>query len=99
MNTKNVVLVALIMVNLLLLSALLLNVTAPRQAQAQVRGGAADYLVITAKLVQGGEDALWVLDLKTRRINALRYPQNGKDMVLIGSRSLEKDLRNKDKEK
>ena len=94
MSRKNVLLVALVLVNMLLVTAVVLQVSWPRTANAQVRGGGNDYVVVTARMLQGNEDAIWILDLKTRKLHAFRLPQ-GKDnlMIHIGTREIEKDLR------
>lgn len=98
MRARNVLLVGLVLVNLLLVTALVLNVTTPRSAEAQVLGGGNNYAVVTAELVQGDEDALWILDLRTRKIYAFRLPQGqAKEMVEIGWRDVGKDLRPKEK--
>ena len=93
MSGKNVLLVALVLVNLLAFTGLVLHVT-ERAAEAQVIGGGNNYAIITARLMQGNEDALWVLDLKTRKVAALRLPQgNNRTMTLIGTRDIGADLR------
>jgi hypothetical protein len=93
MNGKSVLLVALVLVNLLAFTGLVLRVT-EQPAQAQVIGGGNNFAVITARLVGGNEDALWVLDLKTRKVAALRLPQGAnRTMTVIGTRDIGGDLR------
>jgi hypothetical protein len=71
----------------------MLHVT-EQPAQAQVIGGGNNYAVITARLLQGNEDALWVLDLKTRKVAALRLPTGAnRTMTIIGTRDIGADLR------
>ena len=84
MSAKNVLLVALVIVNMLLITALVLQVTAPRQALAQPGpGGAHNYAVVTARLIQGGEEALWILDCPARKLAAFRLPQGAGNKILV----------------
>lgn len=93
MSVKNVLMIALVLVNLLLLTAVILHVSAPRAAEAQVVGGGFNFAVVTAK-IQVGEDALWVLDLSTRKLYVLRLPHgNNKTMELMDFRDLRRDIR------
>ncbi len=90
MSVKNVLLIALVLANLVLVTGVILQIDPPA-ADAQVIG--ANYAVVTAQ-TQGGEDALWVLELGSRKLYALRLPRgNDKVMELIGDRDVERDLR------
>ena len=95
MTRWHVMLVALVLVNLLLVAALVSgDLSFNRQAQAQVSGGGNNYAVVTANTLQGNEDALWILDLKTRKLFALKLPsQQNLEMEVIGWRDLAQEMR------
>jgi hypothetical protein len=95
MSAKNVLLVVLVLVNLMLLTILVPEWTAPRTAQAQPGpGGGNNYMAVTARLAGNNEDVLWILDLKNRKLHAYRLPQVGnKVMVWLGTRDVANDLR------
>ena len=63
---KKTVIVVLACANLALLVALILGPGTP-PAQAQVFGGATDYLVVTGR-IGNTDDAIWVIDLARRRL-------------------------------
>lgn len=101
MSVKNVLLVGLVLVNLLVLTALVVELTTPRPAQAAGDNFRVNYAVVTARLLQG-EDGLWILDQPHNKIYVYRMPQaNGEKMMkYVGMRDLAADLRNeRDKDK
>ncbi len=93
MSVKHVLLIVLVMVNLLLVAALVLELSPPREAQAQA-GGGFNYSVVTSRIV-ASEDALWILDWRTRKLAVLRVPPpNTFSMIVVGSpRDLQRDFR------
>jgi hypothetical protein len=100
MSVGHVLVIALVLLNLLLAAAVGLDITAPRVAQAQVAGGGGSgYMAVSAALLFGREDALWVLDLKARKLTVLRchnLPATGKRiMMLMDTRDVQADLQGK----
>lgn len=97
---KNVFLGLLVCVNLALFTALVLRVTQPTAAYAQ-DGGLADNLLVVTGEVSTDNDALYVLDVRKRRLTML-YGQRGArgrvDFVAVASRDLDADFRNEIRE-
>ena len=93
---KNAVLVALICLNAALAVALAAEALAP-PANAQVIGGGTSYLMVTGR-VGSNFEAVYVLDLASRRLVGLRYDRNRRPspgMVVIGpvgGRPLKRDF-------
>lgn len=86
---KKAVIVALVALNVGLLSWLLARSVAP--AQAQIRGKT-DYLVVTAKSGRNN-GAVVVIDLEAQKMAAFKMDVNSKRMVPYGGgRSLVKDF-------
>ena len=86
---KNLI-VALVCVNVALLAALI-TVNLDR-AEAQSIRGERNYLAVTARNASG-RDAVWVLDLKTRRLAAFRFdPTTRRILAYGGGRGLVKDF-------
>ncbi|MCG3178076.1 MAG: hypothetical protein BIFFINMI_00399 [Phycisphaerae bacterium] len=93
MSVKHVLLIALVLANLVLLTAVVLKIEPPRQADAQVVGGGNNFAVVTAA-IDNNEDVVWVINLKTRQLSVLRMPQGaGKTLTLMDTRNLLKDIR------
>lgn len=94
MTSKQVLLVALVLVNLLLAAAVLVQVVNPPEAQAQGMTGGYNFAVTTGRL-PGNEDGLWVLDMKTRKLALFRLPQEQSrtTMELVNVRTLTADIR------
>jgi hypothetical protein len=96
MSVKNVVLIALVLANLLLLTAVVVQISEPAGAKAQVVAGGNNFAVVAAKF-HAGQDGVWILNLKSRQLSALQMPQgNRKQMKLLASRDLLKDFRGRD---
>ncbi len=92
---KTALLVALVGVNLAL--ALALVVTQNPTADAQVLRGGTDYIVQTALL--GTEwDAVWVVDLRTRRLVVWKFDKTKKELVPMRGRRLIDDFGRKPSE-
>jgi len=72
------IVVALVVVNLFLV-AMLFNNSAP-SAQAQTMHGGNDYVMITGR-TESGVDAVYIIDLKTRKMGAWRFDRNTKKMM------------------
>lgn len=93
---KNVFLGLLVCLNLALFAALVLKVSQPQAAFAQT-GGLADNLLIVSGEVSTDNDALYVLDVRKRRLTLL-YGQRGArgrvDFIAVDSRDLDADFRN-----
>ena len=90
---KKALIVVMVCVNLLL-AALLLGVTLPR-AEAQTVRGASNYLVVTGKYDKDRVqyDAVYVVDLVTRKLLGMRFDKRAKRMVPLGrARELGRDF-------
>ena len=87
---KRTLVALLVCLNLALLAALVVVNVSP--ASAQTERGANDYIMVTAK-AQSGVDAVYVLDLKTRRLAAWRFDPNAKKLVPYKGRMLETDFK------
>lgn len=72
---KKTLIVSLVCVNVVLLLALIVLNTDRAEAQS-LRGGN-DYLVVTGR-IEATVDAVYVLDMKTRRLAAWRFDPNTK---------------------
>ena len=87
---KKGLIVSLVCVNLGLLAALVIGNAMPR-AEAQVIGGEADYLMMTGH-ISSDRDALWVLELGTRRLMAFEFDRSKQRMLPLGRRELKDDF-------
>jgi len=87
---KQALIVALVCLNAALLVALVFGTATPT-ADAQVVGGGANYLLMTAR-IGGNYEGVFLLDLKTRQIAAVRYDKNRNRMVGIARRELARDF-------
>lgn len=93
MNKQSII-VLLVGVNLALLATLILISAAPPAAHAQVAPVGQNFAMVTAKF-RAGVDALYVLDLSTRRLH-LFVPgrdMNNRRALYVGYRDLVKDFR------
>ncbi len=86
---KRAVIVALIVVNVGLAAALIAGAVAP--AQAQTIRGANDFLMMTAKIEQN-YDAVFVLDMQSRRLAAWQFDRTAKRMKPFKGRLLTTDF-------
>ncbi len=74
---KKLLIVALACVNIALLSVLLLGTSVPK-AKGQVLG--ADYMMITGQ-ISSDYDAIYILDMASRRLVAMKMDRTRKEMV------------------
>ena len=88
---KKTLVVALVCLNVVLLVALVAG-PGTQQARAQTMRGASDYIMITGKINKMVE-ALYVLDLKTRRLAAWRFDPQRRRLVPYRSRRLADDFK------
>lgn len=88
---KGALIVGLICVNLVLVAVLVFGATAPK-AQAQVRGGGSDYTMVTGH-VGSDWDAVYIVDLKTRRMGGWLFNKTTKRLDLYAGRDLNRDFR------
>ena len=93
---KKVLIVALVCVNVALLAALMLGLAAPR-ASAQVYRGGADYLMMTGQIGRDW-DAVYIVDMGSRRLMAWRFDQTKKRLVAFRGRELKTDFARKEGE-
>lgn len=75
---KKVLIVALVCINIMLV-AVLINANATT-AQAQTERGANNYILVTGR-VDSGIDAVYVIDLRTRKMGAWRFDRVAKRML------------------
>ncbi len=87
---KKELIVALVCLNVGLLTALLVGpLTEP--AKAQVAVGGSNYLVVTGTY-RGDDEAVYIIDLRSRRLAAWRFDRTKKNMVGFGARELSRDF-------
>ncbi len=92
MKRKSAWLAALICLNLVLITALVVCGAPPRAAAAQGAGMAGNYLVISGR-VQNEFDALYLLDGRERALHVLFFPKGSHELQYVGPRDLERDFR------
>ena len=88
---RSIAVAVLVCLNAALVVALVFGTTS-QTAHAQVVG--ANYLVTTGQ-INADNDAVWVLDLASRRLAALRFDKTKKRLVAIGptgGRDLRRDF-------
>ena len=94
-RTRKAILVALAVLNFGLLGALFHLNQPTAQAQMAYRGmyPVTNYVVMTGKI---GEtwDALYVIDLSTRKLAAWKWDRTTKRLVVLSGRVLDKDFKN-----
>jgi len=89
---KKALIVALVCINILLV-AMLINSNATK-AQAQTERGANDFIMVTGR-VESSFEAVWVLDLKSRRLGAWRFDRMKRILVPYIGRNLTTDFGSK----
>ncbi len=87
---KRAIIVGLLCLNVGLL-VWLVSVAGTPTAKAQVLGGGNDYMLLTGE-VAGGFDALYMLDLASRKIRVLRFDKTTKRMVSVGLLDLKREF-------
>jgi len=91
MGMKKALIVALVCVNLALVAALVFGTHAPRAGAQTLRGGN-DYLLYTGRI--GNDwDAVYMVDLKTRRLAAWKFDKTQKRLVQMRGRQLVDDFK------
>ncbi len=80
----------LVIVNVALLAGLFWEVATP-SAKAQTIGGGSDYIMITGK-TGSNWDAVYVIDLGTRRMAAWRFEKGRRRMIQFRGRELTTDF-------
>jgi len=86
---KRGIILALVCLNAALIVALVFGTTS-RPAYGQVTG--ADYILMTGN-ISGDYDAVYVLDLATRRLGAWRFDRTRKRLIQGRGRELARDFR------
>lgn len=94
--SKRVAIVLLVALNLGLLSVLILGTYTPSQAFAQGLTRSGEYICVAAEAEQSN-DAIYLLDLRTRQLHAFRstFPRAGGDPIrvtLVHTRDLVRDF-------
>ena len=90
---KKAMIVALVCLNVALLGALVFVAEVP-PAHAQATFGGTNYLMVTAK-IDKNTDALYVVDLASRRMAGFEMDTTKKRMVAFGARRLVMDFGHK----
>ena len=86
---KKALIVALVCINVALLAALIgMNL---RTAQAQTERGGNNYLMVAGR-IPDGLDAVYVVDLKTRRLAAWSFDRTAKKLRIFPPRPLGRDF-------
>ena len=88
---KKVIIVLLLCLNAVLLTALVMGSGTPA-ATAQVVGGGSDYMLMAGK-VQSDLDALFVLDLGTRKFKVWKMDKTRWRMAAVGIVDLARDFK------
>ena len=86
---KRALIVALVCINVALLAAVI-GLNSPR-AGAQTIRGANDYIMVTGK-IESAFDAVYVIDMKSRRLAAWRFDRTAKRLVPYRGRLLTTDF-------
>jgi len=86
---KKTLIVTLVCVNVVLLAALIM-VNLDRVDAQTLRGGN-DYIMATGK-IEANFDAVYVVDMKTRRLAAWRFDRTAKRLVPYKGRQLKMDF-------
>ena len=87
---RKALIVALVCLNVVLVAALLaVNV---RRAEAQHLRGGNDFIMITGR-IESSFDAVYVIDLKTRRLAGWRWDRTAKRLIPYKGRTLTQDFR------
>jgi len=87
---KRALIVALVCINILLVAALV-NFNAPK-AQAQTERGANNFIMVTGR-IESAFEAVYVLDLKSRKLGAWRFDRTAKKLVPYKGRILTTDFK------
>lgn len=86
---KKTLIVSLVCVNVVLLAAVIaVNMG---RAEAQILRGGNDYIMVTGKIEQAF-DAVFVIDLRTRKLAAWRFDRTTKRMRPYKGRTLKADF-------
>lgn len=88
---KQAMIVALICVNVALLVALTLQMDTSAGAQDEYFPRT-NYIVVTGQ-IESGYELVYIIDMATQRLGALKYDLSRKQMVPYEGRSLENDFR------
>lgn len=83
----------LICVNAALLTGIVLAATSPPTALAQATGLSGNYLAVCAQ-VQNQFDALYVIDMQSKRLHAFLWDKGRQQLDYASSRDLRADFRN-----
>ena len=87
---KKPLIVALVCINVALLAALIgVNLN---RAEAQTLRGGNDYILVTAK-IEAAFDAVYVIDMRSRRLAAWRFDRTAKRLIPYKGRTLETDFK------
>jgi hypothetical protein len=87
---KKALIVALVCLNVALVAALLAVST--NRAEAQTLRGGNDYIMMTGR-IEANFDAVYVIDMKTRRLAAWRFDRTNRKLVPYKGRVLDSDFR------
>jgi hypothetical protein len=89
---RKVLLCVLIAVNVVLLLGLVVTVFKPQDASAQPVPLSGNYLMVSGEILGTTTDAVYLLNLGTRQLHAMTYDKNTRELRLVGTRDLSRDL-------
>ena len=89
---RTVIIVVLVCINVALLLALMLGSAHTPRAHGQVIRGGSDYIMVSGK-IRTNDDAVYVIDLRTRRMAGVRYDKPNRRLIIIPGRDLGRDFR------
>lgn len=93
---KSWCLTALVCLNLVFLTGLVMATTSPPAANAQVATGLSkNYMVVTGE-VQDQYDAVYLVDMATKKLYAFTWDRGRKQLTLVSGRELRRDFRHED---
>lgn len=91
MNART--LAALVLLNAVLLAALIVTSFAPRSAEAQLGGAAANYMMVAgAATGQPQQDVIYVVNTTDGRVLAMSYSSATGELTRIAGRNIARDL-------
>ena len=89
---RSTVIAALVCLNLMLLTGIVLSSYSLPPAYAQTAGLATDYLVVAGE-IQDEHDAIYLVDIRNRMLHVLYFDRGQRQLRWGASRDLEQDFR------
>ncbi len=89
---RTVLVTGLVVLNLVLATAVGLKVFHLPEARAQPIGLSDNYIMVSGAVLGNPNDIVYVIDLTTRQLSALFYDRTTRELSLVGSSDLRRDL-------